>query len=267
VPSASYEVAEPVYVGNVYTGTQTVTVKIKATQAGAGSNLRPYDPALVLVDPLFDTRFTVASADAAGGSGVASDVKLRSLAMALATGQDGPTMAAISSGLLLTEGVAHVAFAEPGDGTVLAWIADESWCYSSELAKRASQILKSTYLGFGCKVIISPVVDRLVSVSATVALRDKRDVAYTEELGQSVRDGLRAYFDERSDWYTWKTTGISAAITRSDRRLLRATNIVVKDSAGTTLVAPSTALPNSASSIYHYQLDDANVAINFVSPS
>lgn len=279
VASASYVVVEPCYVHATAENAQQIVVRIQATQAGAASNKRSYDPDLALADTLFDTRFVVFKSDSAGGSDGVSDDKLRAIANAVATGQYGPTLTAATVGLLETAGVSHVASHEPGDGTVFAWVADDSWACSAQLMATAKQNLYDNYLGFGCKACVGSVEDTLASVSATVILRDKRYMADTmaeDATGapgvyDNVRAALVKYFNGRPDWYTWKLSGVGIAIARADRRILRVEDVVVKDALGAAVPEPSSTLPTDYDSVLtdtpvaikHYQLDDTNMTLTF----
>jgi hypothetical protein len=281
---ALYESTEPVYVGTDATVTppltgytQRITVPIQAARPGSHANIvRQYsplttdetDPPIELADTLFDT-FTVIYGDAAGGSDGPPTAKLRSLGRALGSGQYGPNEAAILAGLLSTVGVAHAAMREnTSTGKVIAWIADESWAWSSRLRDLSLQNLNDSWLGFGCSagIGLTSVIPAAVVVAAKV--RDTRSLAESSGLTSRMRTAIKSYFEDRSDWYTWNANGIRGAVMRSDRRLLDVTSVVVKDLAGNTLSEPATSLPTTTINplVYRY-VSDTNITITLASPS
>lgn len=282
---ATYQSTEPVFVGTDSTSafplsgyTQRLVIPIRAARPGAHANIpRTYssissdddNPPIELADTLFDPSFSVVYGDAAGGSDGPPTAKLRALGKALGSGQYGPNEAAIIAGLLSTIGVAHAAVREhPTSGKVLAWIADESWAWSQRLRDTASQNLNDKWLGFGCAASIG--TTSLVPVSATIAatLRDKRAFAETSELQSRIRAAVKSYFEDRSDWYTWRTNGIKGAVMRSDRRLLEVTSVTVKDLSGNTLSEPDGALPTTTANPLVYRfIDNTNITITLASPS
>ncbi len=282
---ALYESTEPVYVGTdsvaapaPLTGrVQRVVVPIRAVTAGASANITQVyspilsdsdNPPIEKADTLFDSAFAVVYGDAAGGSSAPQDAKLRQLGKALGSGQYGPNEAAILAGLLLTSGVAHAAVREKtSSGTVLAWIADESWAWSDKLRDTALQNLNDTWLGFGCACSIGQTSTVPVGVSVSATVRDKRTFADSSGLTEKMRQSVKAYFNDRPDWYSWRHAGIKGAVMRSDRRLLEVTDAVVKDLDGNTISEPSGALPTTTINpiVYRY-IDDTNVSITLASP-
>lgn len=282
---ATYESTAPVFVGTdaasafPLTGyTQRLEIPIRATRPGAHANIpRTYssitiddsDPPIELVDTLFDDSFIVVYGDAAGGSDGPPVSKLRSLGKALGSGQYGPNEAALLAGLLSTDGVAHAAVRErTSNGTMLAWIADESWAWSQRLRSAASQNLNDEWLGFGCAASIG--TTSLVPISMTIAatLRDKRSFAETSELQSRIRAAVKSYFEVRPDWYAWRESGIKGAVMRSDRRLLEVTSVVVMDVDGNILSEPDGELPETTANPLVYRfVDDSNITITLSSPS
>jgi len=275
VRGAEYVSVEPVFVAP-YPGNsiQTVNIRIEATQSGTAANAQPWETttAFALGETLFDPLLTMSQGWAAGGSAAFSTVKLRALAQALSQGQYGPTAAALAAGVLSSPGVSRFAMQEydqTGDrGTTVIWIGDDSWCWSQQLENTALQTLQDNWLGFGCTVTINPIDNTRASASASVMLRDKRNLADTLAIADNVRAAVKAYFDNRPDFYTFRLSSLAAVITRSDRRILSCANPVVKDVLGVTLTEPSASLPAStANQILHYDLDATKLALAFLTPA
>lgn len=281
---ALYESTEPVYVGSSYqvatpplTGyVQYITVPVRAVLPGSAANIvRTHGAAIasdttapmVVADSLFDT-FTVDYADAAGGSDGPPVAKLRALGTALGTGQYAPNLAAIAAGLLMTNGVAHVAVTEDTTtGKVLAWAADESWAWSTRLRDRALQNLNDRWLGFGCAASLGVVSNYNVSVSLALTLRDKRHLADGSAITEKVRKAILAYFNDRPDWYTWRIDRVIGEAMRADRRILDVQEALVKNADG-NMDEPAAALPASvAAPIYHYNVDEGSITTLLYAPS
>lgn len=278
VRAAQYETVEPVFVGSL-TPTLSVTIPLRviATQPGTAANIQPQDPVVAIADQLFDSHFAVQSSEAAGGSDGVSIPKLRSLAQAISLGQYGPTRTALLAGALLTQGVSRVASCEYDDpgypqyrgGTAL-WIADDSWCWSKQLADTCLQNLRDSWLGFGCKAWINEVANVPVSLSASVLLRDKRFVADTVEIADNIRAACIAYLNDRPDWWIWRERSIACRMVSCDRRVLAvpvSPGVVLTDLRFNTPLLESTRLPSMpADDLHHYELDDANVQLTFLTP-
>lgn len=286
VQSAEYETAEPVFAGSLAPSqSESIDVRISAIQPGTAANIQPGDPSLTIGTTLFDSYFGVVHSDAAGGSDGVSTAKLRSLAQAISLGQYGPTASALIAGALLTQGVSRTAawdFDDPNfdaqyrRGTGV-WIADDSWCYSEQLAATCLQNMRDKWLGFGCKAWINQVVNVPVSLAAQILLRDKRYVADTVEIADNVRSACLSYLNDRMDWWTWKERAIAARIVASDRRILAVPNgawsggstgvVLANVQYGTTVAEPTTSLPdNPFADIYHYDLDTTNAQLTFLTP-
>lgn len=280
VRGAEYVSVEPVFVppypGN---SSQIINIRIEASQSGTAANAQPWETTTAFAkgETLFDPLLTVSQGWAAGGSDAFSTVKLRSLAQALALGQYGPTAAALAAGVLSSPGVSRFAMQEydqNGDrGTTVIWIGDDSWCWSQQLEDTALQTLQDSWLGFGCKATINPIENTRASATASVMLRDKRNLADTLSIADNIRAATKAYFDARPDFYTWRLTSLAATITRSDRRILgvpgvHGPTITVKDVLGNALAEPSASLPtNTANQILHYDLDATKLALTFLTPA
>lgn len=285
--SADYETVEPVFVASKGTmGTQSMYLRIQALQPGTAANIQPTDPVLTISTPLFypNINWGVSTSRAAGGSDGVSTAKLRSLALAMATGQYGPTQLALVAGTLLTNGVSHCVVKEYDDsgyptyrGTTSVWFCDDSWCWSPQLAETVRQNLYDEWLGFGCKATVNEVTNIPISLAVTVMLRTQRDLSDTIEISNNIRAAIKAYFNDRPDWYTFKIRGIVGSIVRADRRILRVVGsetvsppcITIKSiSSGSTVTEPAGGLPvNPVDYVRHYEIDDANVEITYTYPT
>lgn len=271
---AIYESTEPVYVGSLDgAAASPVVVPVRCVQAGTIGNM-PYDwstPSsyFSIVDTIFDSSFKVSHAYAAGGSDNL-DTKLKQLGKYLTQGQYGPNLAAIVAGLLSTPGVSRFAVSENlAEGSVNAWIADDSWATSGKLRSLALQTLQDGWLGWGCKVNIGIVRVLPIAIHSEVVLRDKRFAGDTSEILANIRAAVRGYFNNRDDWYTWTHSGIFAAIVGSDRRIARARSCAVRYAlTGAAVATPSTMLwTNASTQLVHYHVDDTNVQITLQTPS
>ncbi len=281
IRSAQYETVEPVFVPSLNPGGfGTFPLRVVATQPGTAANIQPLDPAVTIADSLFDQYWQVQESRAAGGSDGVSVAKLRSLAQAISLGQYGPVLWALAAGALMTTGVSHVALREydsPGyaadRGLSVLWIADDSWCWCQQLADTCLQNLRDKWLGFGCKCKVNEVINVPISLSATVLLRDKRYVADTLAIADNIRAACLAYFNDRSDWWTWRERAIAARIVSSDRRVLSVpvgmgSGVVLTDLRyNATISEPTAGLPaNPANTISHLDLANSNVQLTFVTP-
>lgn len=187
--------------------------------------------------PLFDTNFTVVHSEAAGGSPGISDVGLRLAARANAVGQYGPTDGALVAGALSQQSVAQYAFFRAGAlSYAQGYLADISWASSGiGLYTGASWVdaiagaISQSSLGFGCRVRWGQVVNQLTSVSATIYLTTTTALAFTQTIDANVRAAIRSYFDTRRDWYTWRPTGLAAAMRAADPNIQQVKNLVISD--------------------------------------
>ncbi len=278
IRSAQYQTVEPFFVPSLNPGgTLNISLRAVATQPGTAANIQSGDPVVSIADNLFDSQFVVQESRAAGGSDGVSVAKLRSLALAISLGQYGPTLAALAAGALLTAGVSRVALREYNDpgypsdvGQTRIWLCDDSWCWSQQLADTCLQSLRDKWLGFGCKCQINEVVNVPVSLSASILLRDKRYVADTLAIADSVRAACLSYLNDRPDWWTWRERSLAAKIVQSDRRVLAVpTPIVITDMRYNTPITEPTGggLPsNPAGTIDHLDLDKTKATLTFLTP-
>ena len=102
----------------------------------------------------------------------------------------------------------------------------------------------------------------LIAVRASIVLTDPRHAADTFDIREAVRTALRKYFDERPDFYMWRTQSVMATIAQADPRILTCTAATVCD--GFTGAALSE--PNGFTR-YHYYLADSGVTLSIAAPS
>lgn len=266
LPAAEYVTIEdaPVNPGQV-----SVTIKIQATTAGSIGNTPIFDTGLPtdlsISDELFDT-FQVVSYSAGGGSDSWSDQDVIRFAQAFAVGQYAPTNAALIYGAV-SFGARHVAIQEdPITAISRVYVADSSWGSSPRWASAVQQFLyDNLFVGFGCKINVLPVINRLASLSAAIVLRDKSFSGETSEIDAAVRGSARSYFDDRQDWYVFKTLGLRASLVRSDDRVRACPTVVLQDPNGNviqdTVLGTGSQLPP-----VHYFLADNGMSISYLNP-
>ncbi len=286
VEAAEYETIEPTYCGSAasftssgppYTHRQSVTVRIRAKRSGEAGNTVAFfnDPftsnLIALSDTLFDsttttvgyTKFRVDSGLAGGGLDKQSDEELRALGKALSTGQFAPTVSATLAGALNENGIVHaLAQKDLTQGIQNVYLADRSWGWSLSLQDRAAQAIRDAWQGFGCRVALNRLPNILIGVSCAIVLTDPKYAADTFEIRDAVRKALREYFDDRPDFYVWRTQSLQAVIAHSDPRILTCTSVSVLDRfSGAALSEPG------GGTRFHYYLADSGVTLSIASPS
>ncbi|MBI5535583.1 MAG: hypothetical protein HY898_22830 [Deltaproteobacteria bacterium] len=284
--SAEYETVEPVFAPpcGPAPGIQPITVRVRALQPGTTGNIQVWQQSLVTLNgDVFDPRFAVSSARAAGGSDGVSIPKLRSLALAISAGQYGPTQLALVAGALLTNGISHVAVREYDDpgyaadrGLSVVWLCDDSWCWCQQLADTALQNLRNNWLGFGCKCKVNEVTNTVISAAVTVRLRNRLYLADTIEISDRIRAAFVSYFNDRADWWTWRERAIAARIVQCDRRILDVpgpglggggSGVVISDAFGVLSEPTTTGLPtNPSSTLTHFEIDTTRLSLSFLPP-
>lgn len=268
IASAQYEMLLAVHfaVGQTVAG----PVPVRAKTAGPPSNhvLRTDSvPHGVKVSiELFDETITVSTFTAAGGGLKADDTFVRRYARAFAAGQYGPTAAASRYAVLRASGVRNLlVFDAPGTGVEKLLVGDSSWASCDRWAKVVQQEMYDAGLvGHGCKVVVAPLRNRVVSLRATVALRDRAFIADTTEVAKAVRSACAAYFD-REDWNVWKTNGLRSVITRAHPKIFHCSSaVVVALDTGLTLSEVTT--PNYTLEQLHFYLAQGAVDITYTGP-
>jgi hypothetical protein len=251
----------------VLSGQATVTLPIVATSSGARFN-QPLTGSsatgLQIGTTLFDSKFAVSSFTVAGGSDGLNDRDVRKLAKAAALGKFGPTKTAAVLGSLRAFGVKYFATkTDTTNGVLDLYIADSSWAASDRWCGTVKQSLYTQELvGFGCKVRCQKVVNRVVSVSCNVVLRDHHLLDDTSAYDNVIASAVREYFDDREDWYIWKSSGIKSAIIKASTDIVNASSVVVRLQDGTVLSQPAAGDP-----VYHYYLADNGMSITYSSPT
>jgi hypothetical protein len=257
--------------GGSWRHTQHVLVNLTCDRAGAHANtpifLSESVPTFDIVDPLFDTTFTSILCGASGGSDGISDPALRALAQANYIGQFAPTYGALFAGSLAVAGIEHAAVVEDTTNAITKIFAtDASWGANGQFLAVVEQALKDSWQGFGCQVRVLPVYNQRITVYATVPLVDPKYLSEQTDITSKIAAALRKYFDERPDWYTWRTNAIEGVIAGADRRILTCTSATAKDGANATLSQPSATISSSATSATHYYLADNAVRLTFSGP-
>lgn len=272
IQGAQYQVEQDTPTG---TGQQSVTVPVIATRTGAIANIPLWSaggPTATYTTPtLFDSsaklKFATTSIRAAGGSDGQTDPELRRAAGAAALGGAGPTVPALVAGALRTVGASRTVVREDyRTGAATVYPVDASWAQSTRWNATVEQILRDGWLGFGCRLGIGVVQNRIVRIDATVALRDAQYLADTAAITDAIQKAIRAYFDDRVDWYIWRTAALKAVVARADRaRISTCPQLAVRDENGLALTEP--AYPTPGDPLTHYVFADNAVSITYTQPA
>ena len=254
-------------------GVQTVVVPVRATRTGAANNIPAWStggPTLVISTPvLFDAGASLPLVTtllaAAGGSDGQSDAELRRAAATAARGGAGPTSLALDAGALATTGASRTVTRDDTDtGTAYVYPVDVSWAQSAAWVAGVVSALADDWQGFGCRVASGSVVNRIVRLELTVVLRATAYLADTSEITDAVQTALRAYFDDRPDWYVWRTVALRAVVSRAHKRVLTCSAASMRDESGEPLTEP--AQPTGGAVLTHYTFADNAVSISYVGP-
>jgi hypothetical protein len=281
VPTASPPVAAVQYraTRDVYVraGAQETDIPIQATRTGAAANLPAWAtsaPVLTITarGTLFDAGLAPTALRAAGGGPGMPDPTLVAAARASWTGSHGPTPAALRAGSLLASGAVKMVLREdPLTGIAYVYPIDASWAQSARWTSAIEQVLRGTghddeWLGLGCKESIGAVTNRLVRAEVIVQLRDPRFLADTETITAKIADALRAYFDERRDFWVFRLATIRAVVSGVDRRrVLTCSFAAVRDSAGLPIAEPAEPAPGEV--LTHWWLEQGAVIVDYIAPS
>jgi hypothetical protein len=113
---------------------------------------------------------------------------------------------------------------------------------------------------------VRPIYNRLVAVNATAVLADPKFKDDAADLRSVVREAVRAYLDERRDFYTFNLNAIGGAIAACDPRILTCSAVALVNLGSGSAVTPT---PISAASerIDRYFLVDNGVNLTLVAPS
>lgn len=265
---SQYELLVPVHfdVGQDVAGPVPVRAKQTGTAANHVIRTDTNTHGVKVTTPLFDSTITVSDFSAAGGAEKADDNFVRKYARAFAVGQYGPTADASRYAVLRATGVRNLLVYDiPGTGTQKILVADASWGSS---ARWASAVQQSVYdaglVGHGCKVVVDQIRNKVITINATVVLRDKNYAVDTTEIDLAIRKGAASYFNDRTDWNVWKTRGLQSAITRTHSKILYCSAVTVTDAEGNVLNEVST--PDYTSEQFHLYLANGAMNINYQGP-
>lgn len=257
------------------TGSQTAVPQVEASVEGPAQNLPLWGtggPELVITSasPLFDSGatlpFTITALRAAGGSDGQTDPELRVAAAASWTGSYGATSGALIAGALRSPGVSKVAVLENFTrGGSVVYPTDPSWSWSEAWAGRVERELRDGWLGVGCRLGTGRVLNRIVRVEATVALRDAGLLIDPSAITEALRAVCRSYFDGRDDWHVFRLATLRAVLSRADRRILRCSSALVKDEDGAAISEPSQ--PAAGDDLTHWFFADDALDVTYVGPS
>jgi hypothetical protein len=250
-------------------------VPIRATRTGPHANTPAYDDeddfyvgsssGLPTSDPVF----VVGQLVAAGGTDGPIDEQLRALARAMAVGRGGPTNYALLAGALGSVSVRHVAtFTDYTTAVQRLFLADESWASSDELGQDTRRKLsEAPWIGWGCRVSTGLVVNRRIVVRATVILRSAEFEDARPSITQTILKALRAYFDDRPDFWTFDVESIGGVISGADNRILACTEAAVEDTDREALTAPAAIIPDDTTEITHFALVGDALDLTFTLPA
>ncbi len=260
---------------------ESASIPIKAAALGATSNHPTRsdnaDHGVIVQGSLFDPNLTVSAFEAAGGSDNASgeaetaarleaDEYVRQFARAWSKGSSGPNIDASRFGALSYPGVRHhLVYDDVAIGAQRIMVADSSWASSARWLELVQQwIYDENLVGFGCRVVATPVRNKVISISANITVRDWNYASNTLELDEAVRKAVRAYFDDRLDWNIWKARALRNAITRAHWKILKCSSVTVFDTTGAVL--PEIASPDYSAEQFHYYLANNAVTATYTGP-
>jgi len=283
IPAGEYEtlIDASVQAGS----TATVAIPIRATSSGEGPN----HPLLVntngnldqITIPSLVGNMVVVDFEAGGGSKGAPtspdgtvitideawDRFVRIFARAYAKGQWGPTADAGMLGAFSYPGVRHVAvYDNPAEGSETILVADPSWGSSSQWAGAVQQsVYDANLVGFGCKVGVKRVRNRVVTANLVVSLRDTGYLSDTTDIFAATQDAVQSYFDDRLDWYIWNKNTLGAAVSNAHSKIYQCTSATVIDAA-TGLEVPEILTPDYTVEQIHNLFATKAMQITFTSP-
>lgn len=249
IGGGEYEVVRNTYAG---VGTISLVAPVQAVTLGSGANLPIMSPAasleLSLAGSLYDVtepvRWGPSGLSAAGGTNGQSDALLRQAAAATWQGIYGPTRHALAAGAFQYPGLARCPILrDTTNGASVVYALDESWAQSPDWQAGLEQALKETWLGVGCKLSRGTVTNRVVRVALTVVLREQNDLADVDAIADALEATVKAYFDDRSDFYVFRTRALRAVCSRAHRKILKCTSATVLDVDGTPIAEPDIPAP------------------------
>lgn len=268
VPAAEYELLAAAVIDVGSTG--TVTVPVRATRVGAHANT----PTLLtntqfgITLPGLVQNVAVTDFQTGGGSDGPDDDFVRLFARTFALGQYGPTSAASKLGALSATGVRHMlVFDTVATGTQTVLVADKSWGSSERWAGLVQQSMYDADLvGFGCKIAFARVRNRVISVTASVNLRDANYLKETTDIDVAIQDALRSYFDDRTDWNVWNTDALKSVITRAHPKVFGCSSVAVLDAATASPLSEIIS-PDYTTEQVHLMLASNGTKLTYLGPS
>lgn len=219
--------------------------RLKSTSNGSISSepvTTPYvSNILGIGSVLFDSTITANDFDMSGGSDGVDDPYMRLLAKYSAIGKWGPTNSAAILGALRISGIRHeVGILDSSAGTLNLFVADSAWASSLNHCNQVKQYLYDKELiGFGCKVNVLQIVNKIITVDLNVTVRDRKYLDDPQSISDNIRKSVKSYFDDREDWYIWKNSGIRSSAIKSDRKILNCTSVTVRDNSGVAVTEPT----------------------------
>jgi hypothetical protein len=249
-----------------YASTATITIPVKATSAGADANapILYGNTTTGITAPSLGAPLSVLGFEAAGGSDGPKDDFVRLYAKTYALGQYGPTLAASRLGALSATGVRHlVTYDAPSSGTQTILVADESWASSQRWADRVLQnMYDSDVVGFGCKIAVYELRNKVVTATATVSLRDPQYLTDTSEIDVAIGKALRSFLDDRPDFTSWTYAAMKSAISRAHPKIFSCTAVLLKDAFDGSSISEPT-----GSTYFHFLLASNSVATTYTGPA
>lgn len=247
-----------------------VTVPVQATRAGADANT-PIDVTGGVFNITIPNRIanvTVNDFQAAGGSDGPGDDFVRFFARTYALGQYGPTASASKLGALSSTGVRHfLVYDTVATGSQTILVADESWASSDRWARVVQQsLIDNDLVGFGCKVAVGRVRNRIISVTVSVTLRDSNYLHETTEIDLAIQKALRSYFDDRPSWNTWNADSLKSVVAHAHPKIFGCASLAVNDAATGSPLTEILA-PDYTQEQVHFLLANNAVKLTYLGPS
>lgn len=225
---------------------------------------------IIAQDVLFDStqteKFAISDFRAAGGIDAETDEVLRKASKSKFRGKSGPTNNAIIAGCFDDGRIAHASTLEELEftGIAYAYVADYSWAQSKALLNQIKQNLRDNWEGAGCKILMGDIRNKLIRVDLTVAVKDAKLLADTDDIADDIKVDLLDYFENRDDFYLWTFNNIKSVVSKSNRNILTCLSATVKDENGIVLSEP--VFPVAGETLIHYWLLDNAINIIFTSP-
>lgn len=280
-PAADYVTLADVHVN---AGAAFVSVAVQATTVGAGPNCPRRASGLsdykytVAGRPLFDTAFQPTELLASGGAdpiGTAVGFRpvdlesanefLRKYALAFSKGSSGPTRdAAIYGAIRGTGGRFALTYDDPDNGALVIAVADSSWSSSPRWCAAVQQsIFDAGLVGFGCRIDVRPVRNKVVYATANITLRDWSFTTDTLAIDEAIRDAVQSYFDDRPDFNVIRNHALKNAITRAHPKILKCSSVTLVDEQGAPITDVSL---DYTVEQFHYLLPAKAVTTTYIGP-